>query len=96
MKARVAQAMNEIVSLTLMLLMTIALIAAQADATAEERSGRHAPSGQDGPQAGIDAVLEARRFELEMVLVDGVVRIPDEDWSDTVSGHLRFRLRGEE
>ncbi len=101
MKAKIAQYLNEIVSLAVMLLMVVALVAGQAGATPEDGRAIDAGTAEEGPAILIqepiepahDMEIDVLRFSIEINLDDAAVRDLANEWSAALGGQLRLHRR---
>ncbi len=101
MKAKIAQYLNEIVSLAVMLLMVVALIAGQAGATPEDGRAIDAGTAEEGPAILIqepiepahDMDIDVLRFSIEMNFDEAAVQDLANQWSAALGGQLRLHRR---
>ena len=101
MKAKIAQYLNEIVSLAVMLLMVVALVAGQAGATPEDGPAIDAGTAEEVPAILIqepigsahDMESDVLRFSIEIKLDDAAVRDLANEWSAALGGQLRLHRR---
>ena len=101
MKAKIAQYLNEIVSLAVMLLMIVALIAGQAGATPQAGSAIAADTVdeasaiviQEPAEPAQDMEIDVLHFSIEMNFDDATVQGLTSEWSAALGGQLRLRWR---
>lgn len=68
MKGFSGQYMNELVSLTILALMAIALVAGQADATLQETAHGPAVSGSQAPDLTLEAIVAAPAIRADVAI----------------------------
>ena len=101
MKAKIAQYLNEIVSLTVMLLMAAALIAGQVGATPQDRLAIDAGTAdeesatliQEPIEPAHDMDIEVLRFSIEKNFDEAAVQNLASQWSAALGGQLRLHRR---
>jgi hypothetical protein len=101
MKAKIAQYLNEIVSLVVMLLMVVALIAGQAGAMPQAGSAIAAGTVDEASAIVIqepiepaqDMEIDVLHFSIEMNFDGATVQGLTSEWSAALGGQLRLRWR---
>lgn len=101
MKAKIAQYLNEIVSLVVMLLMVVALIAGQAGAMPQAGSAIAAGTVDEASAIVIqepiepaqDMEIDVLHFSIEMNFDGATVQSLTSEWSAALGGQLRLRWR---
>ncbi len=101
MKAKIAQYLNEIVSLVVMLLMVVALIAGQAGAMSQAGSAIAAGTVDEASAIVIqepiepaqDMEIDVLHFSIEMNFDGATVQGLTSEWSAALGGQLRLRWR---
>ena len=101
MKAKITQYMSEIISLSVMLLMVVALVAGQADATlqagpaidAGKTHGVSATVIQEPVDPAHNVQIKILRLGIGMSFDDAIMRDLASEWSATLGGQLRLRRR---
>ena len=101
MKTKIAQYLNEIVSLAVMLLMVVALIAGQAGAMPQAGSAIAAGTvdeasaivTQEPTEPAGDMETDVLHFSIEMNFDDATVQGLTSEWSAALGGQLRLRWR---
>lgn len=99
MKAKIAQYLNEIVSLAVMLLMVVALIAGQAGAMPQAGSATAVGTVDEASAIVIEEPIEPAQdmeidvlhFSIEMNFDDATVQGLTSEWSAALGGQLRLR-----
>ncbi len=101
MKAKITQYLSEIVSLAVMLLMVVALVAAQAGAMPQAGSALDADMA-DEPSAIViqepiepvqDVEIDVLQFSIEMHFDDATVHGLASEWSAALGAQLQLRRR---
>lgn len=96
MKTVMAQYLNDVVSLTIMLLMTMALIAGEADATIHDSARGENDFAAATVSASLDAILRSTTFHAEFAIKLDLNRIAvigaEELAMDAMQKAIEFRL----
>lgn len=101
MKAKIAQYLNEIISLSVMLLMTAALIAGQVGATPQDGLAIDAGTAdedsailiQEPVEPAHDMDIDALRLSIEKNFDETAVQDLASQWSAALGGQLRLHRR---